>query len=89
MTEFILAWLYELNGDASTSSEILDKTNIASYDYLFPSRTYEQIVLEWALQKDETNTKAAFGLGNYYFNLKRHEDAINVWERAAEASCSY
>ena len=89
MTEFVLAWLYELSGDTTKSAEILNKTSIASYDYLFPSRTYEQIVLEWALQKDKTNTKAAFGLGNYYFNLKRHEDAINVWELAADANCEY
>jgi tetratricopeptide (TPR) repeat protein len=89
MTEFVLAWLYEMKGNISASSEILNKTKSASYDYLFPSRTYEQLVLEWALQKDTTNTKAAYGLGNYYYNLKRHEDAINVWERAAKANCEY
>lgn len=89
MTQFILAWLYELNGDRSTSSEILDKTKIASYDYLFPSRNYEQLVLEWALQKSDANTIAAFGLGNYYYNLKRHKDAINAWEKAAVANCAY
>jgi tetratricopeptide (TPR) repeat protein len=89
MTEFVLAWLYEMKGDISASSEILNKTKSASYDYFFPSRTYEQLVLEWALQKDTTNTKAAYGLGNYYYNLKRHEDAINVWENAAKANCEY
>jgi len=89
MTEFVLAWLYEMNGDISNSSEILKKTESASYDYLFPSRTYEQLVLEWALQKDTANRKAAFGLGNYYFNLKRQVDAINVWEGAVEANCEY
>jgi tetratricopeptide (TPR) repeat protein len=89
MTEFVLAWLYEMNGNSSASSEVLSQIKTASYDYLFPSRTYEQIVLEWALQKDPTDTKAAFGLGNYYFNLKRHIEAINVWEKAAEAKCGY
>ncbi|MCD6565045.1 MAG: tetratricopeptide repeat protein, partial [Bacteroidales bacterium] len=89
MTEFVLAWLYELSGNISTSVEILKKTKTASYDYLFPSRTYEQLVLEWALQNDNTNKIAAFGLGNYYFNLKRYEDAINAWEKAADANCEY
>jgi tetratricopeptide (TPR) repeat protein len=87
MTEFVLAWLYEMKGNISASSEILNKTKSASYDYFFPSRTYEQLVLEWALQKDTRNTKAAYGLGNYYYNLKRHFDAINVWENAAKANC--
>lgn len=89
MTEFVLAWLYSLNGDISKSDEILNKTKTASCNYLFPSRTYEQVVLEWALQKDTKNTRAAFGLGNYYFNLKRHEDAIKAWEVAADANSDY
>jgi len=89
MTEFVLAWLYDLKGDANVAKEILEKTKSASCDYIFPSRTYEQLVLEWTLQIDPENTVAAFGLGNYYFNLKRHDDAITIWQQAAEANCNY
>ena len=89
MTEFILAWLYELSGDNSKALEILRKTKSASCDYMFPSRTYEQLALEWAMQIDAENTVAAFGLGNYFFNLKRHEDAIHVWQKAADANSDY
>jgi len=31
---------------------------------------------------DSDNSIAAYGLGNNSFNLKRHEDAINLWEKA-------
>ncbi len=89
MTQFILAWLHELNGDTSISSEILKYTERTNPDYFFPSRISGQLVLEWALQKAENNTVAAFGLGNYYFNIKRHEDAINAWEKASAANCNY
>lgn len=89
MTEYVLAWLYSLKGDTKKSIDILNKTKSASYDYAFPSRTYEQIVLEWALQIDPDNALAAFGLGNYYYNLKRHNDAIEVWEKSAIANCNY
>ncbi|MDX8339369.1 DUF5107 domain-containing protein [Draconibacterium sp. IB214405] len=89
MTEFVLAWLYDLSGDSKKAVEILEKTKSASYDYVFPSRTYEQLVLEWALKVDGKNPVAAFGLGNYYFNLKRHKDAISVWENAADANRGY
>jgi len=89
MTEFALAWLYQMNGDQTTAAEILKLTQTASCDYVFPSRIYEQLVLEWALQVDPQNTVAAFGLGNYYFNLKRHKDAIRVWEMAADAESNY
>jgi len=89
MTEFALAWLYQMSGDQTKATEILRLTKTASCDYVFPSRIYEQLVLEWALQVDPQNTVAAFGLGNYYFNLKRHEDAVNVWRLAAIANCNY
>ncbi len=89
MTKFILAWLYAKIGDSSKSAELLKMTKSASYDYVFPSRTFEQLVLEWALQVDGENTVAAYGLGNYLFNLKRHEDAIKIWEKAAAAKSKY
>ncbi|MCG6189544.1 DUF5107 domain-containing protein [Maribellus maritimus] len=89
ITEFILAWLYELKGDNTKAIEILENTKSASYDYVFPSRTYEQLVLEWVLRIDPENKVAAFGLGNYFFNLKRHEDAIHVWQQAADADSNY
>ncbi len=89
MTEFILAWLYQCIGNGKTSAKILEKTKSASLDYFFPSRIYEQLVLEWALKTDYSNTVAAFGLGNYFFNLKRHKDGIKAWEMAVDANCKY
>jgi tetratricopeptide (TPR) repeat protein len=89
MTLFILAWLYEKTGESVKSEDILKSSQHASYDYLFPSRIYEQLVLEWVMQKPGFNSAAAYGLGNYYFNLKRHQEAITVWEQAAEKQCQY
>ena len=89
MTEFVLDWLYERNGDSVAAAEILKLTKAASCDYFFPSRLSEQLVLEWVLQIDPQNTVAAFGLGNYYFNLKRHQEAIRVWKGAVAAHSNY
>lgn len=90
MTQFTLAWLCDKNRETTRSREILEKiAKNPSYDYLFPSRIDEQVVLEWALATDNKNCVAAFGLGNYLFNLKRHKDAIKCWEIAAAADCNY
>lgn len=88
MTHFVMAWLLCLSGQTEKSAEILKTTSGLSPDYFFPSRNYEQLVLEWVIQ-NENNPVAAFGLGNYYYNLKRHNDAIKVWEQAAKAGSSY
>lgn len=89
MTRFILAWLFEKAGKKAESESALKELSTSSYDYFFPSRIQEQLVLEWAIQQNEAVSLAAYGLGNYYFNLKRHEDAIRSWEKAASAGCRY
>jgi tetratricopeptide (TPR) repeat protein len=89
MTRFILAWLFEKMNKKAESESVLKELSTSSYDYFFPSRIQEQLVLEWAIQQSEAVSLAAYGLGNYYFNLKRHEDAIRSWEKAASAGCRY
>lgn len=77
MTCYALAWL---SRDSPDTGAILAKARAQSPDHFFPSRLHEQIVLEWALAQDGPDPVAAYALGNYYYNLKRHEDAIAVWE---------
>lgn len=89
MTSFILAWLYEKTGRITKSKELLCESSFLSLDYFFPSRINEQLVLEWVIGKQEKNDIAVYGLGNYFFNLKRHEDAIKTWELAAGNNCKY
>ncbi|MCA1759036.1 MAG: tetratricopeptide repeat protein, partial [Bacteroidales bacterium] len=88
-TFFILAWLYEKSGDYQKSEKVLKEAFKQPYDYFFPSRLYEQIVLEWGVQKTVYHPLPAYGLGNYYYNLMRHEDAIEIWRKAAENGCLY
>ena len=60
-----------------------------SPDYFFPSRLHEQLVLEWALEQPGADPVAAYALGNYYYDLKRHEDAIRVWQRAVDDGADF
>jgi tetratricopeptide (TPR) repeat protein len=36
-----------------------------------------------------TDPVAAYALGNYYYDLKRHEDAIALWQRAADDGAGF
>lgn len=82
MCLYVLAWLKK-------DRNLLDKARAQSSDYFFPSRCHEQIVLEWALQQAGKDPVAAYGLGNYLYDLKRHQDAITVWLRAIEDGASF
>lgn len=72
---YVLAWLKQ-------DHALLEIARQQSPNYFFPSRLNEQIVLEWALQQPGKDSVAAYGLGNYFYDRKRHEDAIACWERS-------
>ena len=77
MCLYALAWLKQ-------DTKLLEKARRQSPDYFFPSRSHEQIVLEWAITQPGPDPVACFALGNYYYDLKRHHDAIRVWKRAVD-----
>jgi tetratricopeptide (TPR) repeat protein len=79
---YVLAWLQK-------DTKLLAKARAQSPDYFFPSRGHEQIVLEWALQQPTKDPVAAYGLGNYFYNLERYQDAITVWLRAVGDGASF
>jgi tetratricopeptide (TPR) repeat protein len=79
MCRYVLAWLKNDINQLATARQ-------QSADYFFPSRIHEQKVLEWAVGQGGGDPVAAFALGNYYYDLKRHEDAIHAWKRAADES---
>ena len=74
LTHYALAWLKD-------DTAILEKARALNPDYMFPSRLHDQLVLEWALAQPGIDGNAAYGLGNLYFDKKRHEEAIAAWEK--------
>ncbi len=85
LTAYALAWLQDRAGKGSGREQLM-KARALSPDYCFPSRLHDQLVLEWALSQEGGDRNAAFGLGNYYFDRKRHEDAIEAWESARDTA---
>lgn len=85
MTRYALAWLQGQRGAAGESRQELARARALPADYCFPSRLHEQIVLEWALRQEGADRNAAYGLGNFRFDKKRHEEAITAWEASRAA----
>ncbi|HLP08170.1 MAG TPA: DUF5107 domain-containing protein [Opitutaceae bacterium] len=79
---YALAWLRARQGDDTHAATLLAEARAQVPDYFFPSRLHEIGVLEWAAAQPGADPLAAFGLGNAYYDLKRHDDAIAAWERA-------
>lgn len=82
MTMYVLAWLRR-------DPECLARARQQSPDHAFPSRQHERMVLEWALAQPGADPLAAYALGNTYYDQRRHEDAIRVWQRAVDSGASF
>ena len=65
------------------------KAATASADYVFPSRLEEMLVLEEAVRCNPEDARAPYYLGNLFYDRKRHEEAIAMWERAVTLDPEY
>ncbi|MAT69880.1 MAG: DUF5107 domain-containing protein [Planctomycetaceae bacterium] len=79
MTRYLRAWLSRDEVDLAAARR-------QSPDYFFPSRLQEQEVLQWALAQPGADSLAAYALGNLLYDKRRHRDAIDAWERAADST---
>ncbi len=83
LTHYTLAWLTAQLGESKKARALLVSARGHSADYCFPSRLHEMRVLEWAMEQSGPDRNAGYGLGNFYYDQKRHADAIAVWEKAS------
>lgn len=89
VTNYVQAWMLHRKMDFRLALTTLEEARLSSPDYLFPSRPHEEIVLRWSLGQEGKDRNASYGLGNLYYDRKRHHDAIAMWEKAKEADPNY
>lgn len=88
-THYTLAWLLALANRNEESATQLNAARKLPPDYFFPSRLQEMQVLEWAMQQQGKDRNAAYALGNYLYDKKRHAEAISAWETARNADPNF
>jgi tetratricopeptide (TPR) repeat protein len=54
----------------------------ASADFVFPSRLEELQMLERAIERNPSDARAPYYLGNLLYDRRRYEEAIALWQRA-------
>lgn len=79
-----LAHVYLLLGRKRESDETYQLAATADPAYVFPSRLDELLLLESVVARNPLDARAPYYLGNLFYDRRRHEEAIALWERAAE-----
>jgi tetratricopeptide (TPR) repeat protein len=69
-------------GRGAESREAYRQASQENSDYIFPDRLEELRVLEKALEINPRDARAAYALGNLFYDRRRHIEAIALWERS-------
>ncbi|WP_433974920.1 DUF5107 domain-containing protein [Tunturiibacter lichenicola] len=89
MLLYALARVYMLLGLDKESADAYRSAAAAKAEYVFPSRLDEILLLESAMTQNPEDARAPYYLGNLLYDRRRHEDAIQLWERAVELDPDY
>ncbi|MCP5520577.1 MAG: DUF5107 domain-containing protein [Verrucomicrobiales bacterium] len=90
MIHYYLGWLHSRLGDRKAAKREFGQAAASPPDYCFPSRLEEIGILETALAVNPGDARAACHLGNLFYDRRRHEEAIRLWQRSArlDPGCS-
>ncbi|MEY2466148.1 MAG: hypothetical protein QOD03_669, partial [Verrucomicrobiota bacterium] len=84
LVHYTLGWLQEkINGGKSALKHFRQAAACAP-DYCFPARLEEIAILETAMRANPKDPRAPYYLGNLFYDRRRHDEAICMWERSAE-----
>ena len=78
------AFIAALRGDVAGNRDFYAQAAEADATYVFPNRLEEMKVLQAAIAANAGDARAPYYLGNILYDRRRHRDAIEQWQRAAE-----
>jgi tetratricopeptide (TPR) repeat protein len=84
MVQYTLGWLHEKLGDAKSALVCFQRASALPSDYCFPSRLEEIAILQSAMRGNASDPKPPYYLGNLLYDRRRHEEAIDLWEKSAK-----
>jgi tetratricopeptide (TPR) repeat protein len=84
LVEYTLGWLFEKSGDTQSAMKHFRRAAALPPDYCFPSRLEDIAVLKSAMRANSRDARAPYYLGNLFYDRRRHDEAIRLWELSAK-----
>src|SRR5215467_3860935 len=83
MLLYAIGCFHERRGDSAAAKASYAQASAATLDYCFPNRLEEMCFLQAALLANPEDARAAYYLGNLFYDRRRHREAIAQWEQSA------
>lgn len=80
MLHYTLSYLHEKVEHLELAQGHRKAGNMSTSDYCFPNSLFDLQVLTSVISADAEDDKAHYYLGNWFYDKRRHEDAITHWE---------
>lgn len=84
LVNYYLGWFAFRNGNIKISQSYFQKAALLSSDYVFPNRIEDVLVFRQAIRQNPKDAKAAYYLGNFWYDKRQYQDAIECWEQSAQ-----
>ena len=84
LLNYTLGWLHEKSGDKKSALNYFKQAATLPPDYCFPARLEEIAILKSAMNANPNDARAPYYLGNLFYDRRRHEEAIRLWEKSAK-----
>ncbi|HEU4746297.1 MAG TPA: DUF5107 domain-containing protein, partial [Anaerolineales bacterium] len=84
MIHYALGYFASQRGDAASALDWYQKGAEGPPDWCFPIRLEEQIILEAVRMANPADGRAAYYLGNLYYDKKQYDKAITSWQAATQ-----
>ena len=85
MVKYVLEWLAAVAGRPPYRGGKQQEKP----DWFFPSRLWDYRILSDLWKRGDRSRNVAYGLGNFLYDRKRHEEALAMWKAAVKADTSF
>ena len=80
MVYYYLGWISDQSGENEKAIEYFKQAASLNPDFCFPNRIEDVPVLQKAVELNKDDAKAYYYLGNFWYDKRQYNDAIECWE---------
>jgi len=84
MLWYYLGWLHYQINRKDKGQKYFERAANADSDYCFPNRLEDIMVLQLAIEKNPSDAKAPYYLGNLWYDKRQYDEAIEQWELSVQ-----
>lgn len=82
LVDYYLGWFASLSGDTALATEYYQRAASLSPAFVFPNKIEDVPALQKAIALNPADAKAYYYLGNFWFDKRQYDEAIECWEQS-------